>query len=175
MTTIAWDGKFLAADSLMASGDIKRQAPFQKLTPSPNGRFVGSHSGTVTEEVMKFIGWVRDGSIMQRIVKANGTPLKVTKDDDLVCLLFDAQDMIVYEIDEFGAISLSLDAPHAYGSGRRFALGAMLAGRTAPDSVAITAKLDVYTGLPVECFQRTKAGRFAYMTPAALAAASATP
>ncbi|MFT3987199.1 hypothetical protein [Aestuariivirga sp.] len=95
------------------------------------------------------------------MVKADGTPLRINKDDESRCLLFDARDMAVFEIDHYGAISLLMDAPLAYGSGREHAMGAMLAGASASEAVAISARLDVWTGLPVMRYRRSADGLWA--------------
>lgn len=132
MTTVAWDGKTLAADSQSTTGSIRGTAA--KLAKNKAGFLVAGAGDWPT--VKMWINWVLAG------MPPDQQPASVTETSVLV-------------VDPRGRPTLFSDTPvaaplprkqWAIGSGADLALGAMAAGADARQAVKIACKLDVYSG-----------------------------
>ncbi len=132
MTTIAYDGEMIAADS-QASGDHIRMV---KKIYHWEGSFFGCCG--YHQQALAFKEWISSG-------KDKPTRGDMDEFHSLFintkgkCLRYDSM-LIPYEA----------DPPFAIGSGCDFAMGAMLAGKTAEEAVEIAKKLDPYTGGDVQ-------------------------
>lgn len=130
MTTIAWDGKTLAADTLSTCSGI-RSAYHAKIWREGRLLIGGAGSRTVT---LQFRDWVRTGMKGAcPLTKDIGNVFVVTPDGTGVMWCDDGP----FHMD---------NEPWALGSGEQFALGAMAAGKTAEEAVAIAALYDTCTG-----------------------------
>lgn len=132
MTTIATNGKSMAADSLIESGYIC-QVSHPKLFTFADGIF--GCAGDMAKAVY-FKDWVRDG------MDANKYPEEIKKDAHFLQLVPGG------EVFSWGAdpYRILMGPPAAIGSGSEYAMGAMLAGATPYEAVKIAAQLDPYTG-----------------------------
>lgn len=131
MTTIATDGKTIAADGLSTSGDMVTDTAVQKLTRLPDGSIVGGCG---------------ELSAMLRAIDClhapNSHPDDLTGDFTLIRLSTGGV-VTRYEGCLFGVVAA---APTAIGTGRAFAMGAMLSGKTPKEAVEIACQRDIYSG-----------------------------
>jgi 20S proteasome alpha/beta subunit len=140
MTTIVTDGKSIAADGQSTAGDMVTNTSCQKLTRLPDGSIVGGCG---------------ELSAMRRAINCLHSP--DAHPDDLtgeftLVRLFPNGRVATYE----GCLFASdLPAPVAIGSGREFAMGAMLAGKSPKDAVEIACQRDIYSGGDVVVMEPT--------------------
>jgi hypothetical protein len=135
MTTIAWDGKTLAADSRATSNGMPYKVV--KIFILVDGSlFAGSGD---YGQIIAVKEWLENPG-MQKPDVSDFAGLLVTTDG----VLFKLEDTLgrlpVYE------------AFHAIGSGRDFAMAAMHCGRTAREAIDIASLYDVFTGGDVVAF-----------------------
>lgn len=131
MTTIAWDGETLASDS-RASDDAIEQHSCRKLFRV--GETLIGISGDL-EEAYEFVAWVRRGEVVDE--KPRGFK-------DLSAIVIRPNGRAF----EYGVRCMPVPSARltAAGTGRCFALGAMLAGASAVEAVAIAKRLDPNSG-----------------------------
>lgn len=131
MTTIAWDGKTLAADTQSTSGGLPWTTI--KAYRLNDGRlFAGSGAAEDCEAVRE---WLEKGG--------DKPTLK-----DFIGLLIDNNSQCWSLEDKLHKIPVQ--APfHACGSGRDFAMAAMHLGKSAREAVEFACLYDIYTGMPV--------------------------
>lgn len=132
MTTVAWDGETLAADSQSTTGTVRGTA--HKIAKN-NAGFVIAGCGSYAV-ISAWIAWVLSG------LPPEAQPSGV-------------EDSTVLIVDPKGRARLFADAAvaqplprkqWAIGSGSDLALGAMAMGADARTAVKVAAKFDVYTG-----------------------------
>lgn len=132
MTTIAWDGKTLAADTLITSNGM-RVGYAQKI--GKRGRVLFGASGSL-EVMQPFLAWCSGGF--------HGDPPSMKRDES------DASGLVVFEdrIVTFSNTGVdTIRAPfYAQGSGSPMALGALHAGATAIEAVKAAAAVDTGSG-----------------------------
>ena len=130
MTTIATNGKTLAADRLMsANGD--RVGYITKAHRAPDGSVFGVSGPTA--DCQRFVRWLTE--------EPNDKP---DLSEDFSALVLSPEGVVTYycsklEPVEFGEVS-------AIGSGADFAIGAMFAGASPQEAVKIACIRDVYSG-----------------------------
>lgn len=139
MTTIAWSGTQLAADSLQGSTDFTCSKPAVKL------REKGARVYAITGFFSWFDAWIKwyeDGADPKDtpICKYNDPPGEFLVFEDGRCFMFSTQ--LPYPDEQF--------APDAFGSGSKYAIGAMLYGATAKEAVECAVKVDPGSGGPVQ-------------------------
>jgi hypothetical protein len=133
VTTIAWDGKTLAADSMSVAGmGLKRVVP--KIFRLANGWLFGG-SGEY-QEVLLVRDWLNGGEKPGKLDDFGGLLVKGPKE--------------VFRIESKCVLMPIEDAFHACGSGRDFALAAMHLGRSAREAVEVALVFDAYSGGTVE-------------------------
>lgn len=135
MTTIAWDGKTMAADRL--STDHK--APVPKLHTLHSGEVVGGCGRH--EHVLCAIDWLE-----------NGGPKPDLGDDTFTLLMVDVDGRAYTYSNRLVAMPV-LTPFHAIGSGSKYAMGAMAALVGAYDAVCIAAEFDHNTGCGVDTIE----------------------
>lgn len=143
MTTIAFDGRYMAADNLCTGTDLS--AFFQKLLAykDDNGvQYCIGGAGTAAH-IPRFVGWYlmthgADGDAFSSLAPLNGVIL-VARYDPL------ARKMSLCEISEDGIIYLPTPFG-AIGSGGGYAAASMLTGGNAATAVSVASKLDTGTG-----------------------------
>src|ERR1700749_3656078 len=134
MTTIAYDGTSVSVDSLVTSDGFK-EGHYRKWRKLPNGDYVFGAGN-----------WEDVTRIFEAML-AEEEP-----DEDLW------ESAIIVTLDTAGRVWEQYNSPRrerrramwAYGSGREFALGALEAGATSAQAVAIAKKYNTGTGGPVK-------------------------
>lgn len=148
MTTIAFDGKLLVADTLCCWGNIKEDRIATKLGYR-GGRFyaVAGLDGLL-DTLMKWHDAGADSGKMPFLdggARDTGWQLAVVYRATLggvVCRYYDNDQ----------PLGSALPPKWAIGSGKQFALGAMAVGATALDAVMAARTLDTTTGGPLQWF-----------------------
>ena len=135
MTTVAFDGNKLAADTQITS-DWKStgHSKFYKFHDGAVGAFAGTWSRIL--EAQRFLDGLSDHC----------------PDEDWSALVIRA-DRRVYFMDCDGCRMDITGMHYAIGSGSHFALGAMACGKDAAEAVRISFGLDQYTGGDVESIE----------------------
>ena len=132
MTTIAWDGKELASDSMVYS-DYIEQSPIKKIFKKDGKLF--AFAGVYAES----IAFLNEGK-------------KLTDESQAIEIDLKTGKAKLHE----GSGCFDIKPPQALGSGAPFAMGAMLAGKSATEAVKIGIKLDPYSGGKVSTHKITK-------------------
>ena len=136
MTTIAWDGKTLAADGQVTIGDsgimtLKRQKIFKKIGIFDVLAFAGS-----LEPVEEFLEWAKN-------------PEEGVPPEGEYTVIFVVDGVLAFShmtTPITNSITIGKGEIDAWGSGANFAIGAMHAGKTAIQAVNIAIKCDAFTG-----------------------------
>lgn len=141
VTTIATDGKIMAADGQSTSGDMVTGMEAQKLSRLPDGSIIGG-CGEVAP--------------MRRAINCLHSP--DAHPDDLtgeftLLRLFPDGRLVAYEGCLF---AFERPAPATIGTGREFAMGAMLAGKGPKEAVEIAIQRDIYSGGTVVVMEPTR-------------------
>ena len=133
MTTIAWDGETLAADSQLTGGDFVYQQNDKKIF-NVNGHLVAMAGDD--GQCWQFLDWYRNPD--------QDYPDKL---DDMGALAITKRGAF-----EYGSckIPTKIKPPFAIGTGSAFAMGAMLHGASAAEAVDIACKLDKYSSKPIK-------------------------
>lgn len=136
MTTIAWDGKTLAADRLLSCGNARYTVA--KIRRLDDGRLIGA-AGT-------------DGPAAMEHVAGNmaALPEDLKKGETTVCVIHPGGRAEHWNGESRYVV---LDPFWAIGSGRDFATAAMHLGKTAAEAVEIAARFDNGTGLGVDTME----------------------
>lgn len=130
MTTLAWDGKTLAADTLASNG-IKWR--FHKLYRLPDGSIFGGAGSC--QEILAVLAWLRKGEKPADLQNFEG--LIITKAGVSALGMRLMREPV-------------LERCYAVGSGSHFAIAAMACGKNAVEAVRIAARFDPGTGGRVE-------------------------
>lgn len=140
MTTVAWDGKTLAADRLSLGGGT-RFGEVTKIAKSPNGILVGA-AGHLTATA-GFLRWVK-GDMKGKKPPLNNSTAMVIYPNGTVELH-----------DENGYSSIEADYV-AIGSGEDYAIAAMTLGHTAKEAVEVAIKVSTTSGGGIDCLTLDK-------------------
>ena len=133
MTTSAWDGRALAADSLVTEqgNRVGYVSKIGRIGPVLWGVCGG------IDQLEKFRTWFCGGMV------GDPPPMKSSGDRE-------AQAIVIYD---GRVLSLSVDGwdsirsnAYAMGSGKSVALGALAMGHTAGEAVRAACAVDIYTG-----------------------------
>ncbi len=142
MTTIAWDGKTLAADrrATDSEGQIKTVS---KLRRAADGRLLAAAGSVCRCGVL--LDWLADP-------QSGARPAFQDVSEDYV----DGIEILLTGVarlhQRFGYVDI-LDPFTAIGSGSGIALGAMAAGKTAAEAVEIAARFDSGTGNGIDVLE----------------------
>lgn len=155
MTVIAWDGKTLAADRQGTNCGMR--FPATKLFHLADGTVV---AGTgVLAAVHRMKQWYENGADV-----SNYPDCQKTNDDWCrLVVVKPGGSVTYYEGQPVGIPSESV--PAAWGSGRDFAMGAMLAGANAVRAVEITNMVSVDCGFGVISAEPLVVSESAHPTP----------
>jgi ATP-dependent protease HslVU (ClpYQ) peptidase subunit len=134
MTTIACDGKTMAADSRGSRGDLIVSNVLHKLVRLGDGSILGIAGRSSTAPLLA--AWIE------------GKGEFPENSGDWSALHLTSKELRLYS-SESGKASNPLSLPAAIGSGAELALGAMLAGATPDGAVTIAATRDPFTGGPI--------------------------
>lgn len=136
MTTIAWDGRLIAADGQRTYGDQIAGLTHQKLVVK--GHKVFAFTG-VAPLMSAMIDWQMAGADPANL------PIGWDKDErGWSLILVDAAGVGKYSsvcpyLERF-------DPPFAFGAGEDYALGAMHAGADARQAIEIVSRITIHTG-----------------------------
>lgn len=133
MTTIAFDGVSICADTLVSSDGV-RMGHAEKIIKTKNG--VVACSGDMAT-CAKIVDWIGKGASKKRLPA-------LTSDEDFNVLWIDKKKR-AWHI-ETSLVPFRACVPCAEGSGSDFALAAMTAGMNARKAVELAIKLDCYSG-----------------------------
>lgn len=142
MTTIAFDGKTIAADCQSTYGSFPVKAhKLHRLTYKGKNAVAGC-AGTI-QEFDPIITWVKNGCKKKQRPdvedeKPDFSIMVVTEDGEVH---YACNSLFFHEMGK---------SRWAIGSGSDYALGAMEAGKTAKEAVDIASRLDVNTGLGID-------------------------
>ena len=145
MTTIAWDGKRIAADRMCSIGNAPVRSPYPKIRRLvyKNLPAVMGTSGSV-EYGHALMDWLQAGA------HAGKEPELSNDVDSNYCMVLLATKDGVYLFSN-SCVGVPLGViPWAAGSGADYALGAMAAGACAKRAVEIAITLDVNSGCGVD-------------------------
>lgn len=147
MTTIAYDGKRIAADRLRNNGESLAPLPMEKIwTMSICGdRLVvaGAGNPTAVMAIARTFAAHIDSARKHHALMPEPT---LPKDSSASCLIVDVETGRVFHVDSAACSNEVTGTPYACGSGREYALGAMAAGASADDAVRIASAFCPYTG-----------------------------
>ncbi|NIT13220.1 MAG: hypothetical protein GTN99_02950 [Candidatus Dadabacteria bacterium] len=137
MTTIAFDGKILAADSRIG-GDYNDDtgAKIQQV----GSAYIGI-AGSVSAALL-FIKWFRD--------QTKPRPEFADDNNDFYCLVIRKEGKKrrkwTASVYDNNMVKMETGTPAAIGSGSPYAIAAMACGKNAIDAVKIARQFDPYTG-----------------------------
>lgn len=130
MTTIAWDGEFLAADTLVTTCGLPRI--MDKIWRLYNGDLFGGAGDT--QDILLAKEWLNKSEEIE----------KPKLEESFRALLVTTEGLYILE-DKL--IKMPCTEPFwAIGSGRDFAIAAMHLGYCAKDAIQISARFDLTTG-----------------------------
>jgi ATP-dependent protease HslVU (ClpYQ) peptidase subunit len=133
MTTIAWDGKTVAADGLGTCGQYALPGNFKKIIQKNGIVFAGTGTLVLLKPMIK---WYFEG--------ADPKECPCSGKDEFTLLVFRNGKVLYYRTETPYAAEFA--APDAWGSGAEFAIGAMHAGADARRAVEIAAICNTHTG-----------------------------
>lgn len=138
MSTVAWDGKIIAADKMAVNCGLERKK--SKLFKHDN--VVYAVTGELSEGLV-LIQWHKDGADIEKYPKFQ------TPEDWTRLIVAEYGKITVYEAHPYP----TEEEPFmAWGSGRDFAMGAMEMGAGAVRAIEIASKHSCGTGLGVDYF-----------------------
>ena len=130
MTTVAYDGKEMAADSQATSENIKTYTT--KIFKGPN-------------YILGFSGPIDEGYVFKAILEEEMKNKDAKLSKGFTALVWWDSGEIEEYYNSMVPVPV-IDKYAALGSGMSIALAAMYSGKTAREAVEIAKKLDVYTG-----------------------------
>lgn len=135
MTTIAWDGRTMAADRLSTG----HRNPVCKLHRLPDGGIVGG-AGQL-DEILRAVEWLQQG----------GVPADKPKlaDDCMTLLMVDGRGKAWTYHSALHPVPILLPF-YAVGSGSDYAMAAMACEKDAADAIRIAARFDHNTGVGID-------------------------
>ena len=141
MTTIAFDGRFLAADRRVTQNSEITTWACQKLDVSGDPLTAFASTGMIIEGWRAaLIEWWLAGRAPGDMPPHGGDAKDI---GNLIAIGTDGAAWVVSYLCPYPHRD---EAPCAWGSGADYATGAMLAGKSAMEAVAIAAQRDAYTG-----------------------------
>jgi hypothetical protein len=145
MTTIAWDGRTLAADRCSWSGAARRRVcKVFKLKAADGSRFLIAFAGNGSF-ALAVLAWMRGE-------RERPDPLAFLKPDELnnQCALVIDEQRRIWQLGNELWYSRMRERVYAFGGGQDFAWGALEAGASARHAVEIAMKRSDYAGLGVD-------------------------
>ncbi|QNM98114.1 hypothetical protein [Chitinimonas koreensis] len=144
MTTIAWDGKTVAADTQANNTGLRSYT--KKLYRLADGRIYG------------FTGEIQDGVSVYEWLNAGGRDARPHVSSSFAALLV-CPDGRAYTMEDKLVLLAVYETFRAIGSGRNFAMGALVVGADAVQAVKAAIRLDVYSGGDIDALEVEGAGR----------------
>lgn len=144
MSTVAYDGKVVAADKLASC----HGGSFHVVTKIHTIRYRG-----IDLAVFAFSGDLQDGILAIEWLENQTRPKPTLNAESFVGLLVFPGGK-AYRMEEALAM-WEIQAPHAIGSGSKFALTCMHLGMDAQEAVRIASELDTYSGGGIDAIDVT--------------------
>lgn len=140
MTTIAWDGKTLAGDTQATRASLRNycESKVFRITTNEGAHVLLGCSGGEAES-MQIVEWLKADRAEMLKPKLDA--------DSFTGILVDKSG--VYRLDSRLHPLKLMEAFHAVGNGRDFAIAAMHLGCSAREAVELAAVYDVFTGGPI--------------------------
>lgn len=132
MTTIAWDGKTLAGDAFSDLGGMKSYKVTKVWKLNNGGLFGGAGATTQIYELRDYL---------------NGGP-PPTKLDDIHAIHVRPDGEAMLYCNSLYAVPVPV-MPYAVGSGREYAIAAMVCGKSPLEAVLLACQFDTFSGLPI--------------------------
>ena len=145
MTTIAWDGKTLAADQCSWSGAVRRKVrKVFKIESKDRGTLLVACAGPAPF-CLKVVDWMRgEGD------RPNPEDFFTKDDIQRQCAVVIDSARQIWSLSNSLHWELMHESVYANGAGQEFAWGALEAGATAVQAIEITAKRSDYAGFCVD-------------------------
>lgn len=147
MTTIAFDGRYLAADGRSTFGNMINGKRAQKIF----GPFPVHYCGESHQAALAIAGSYESGHRLRdylvnacEISEEQADRPQFDDDAGFEAVLY-VQNVGTFTI-ERNLVPLPAEVPITLGSGSQFALGALAAGKTPLEAVKVAAELDCFTG-----------------------------
>lgn len=145
MTTIAWDGNILAADSCSWSGGTRRRVrKVFKVTARDGGRYLVAFAGK-GDFAMQVLRWMRGQG-----ERPNPLDFMTVGEVGEQCALVIDEKRRVWQLGCSLTYTPTTERIYAFGAGQDFAWGALEAGASAYAAVRIAMKRSDYAGLGVD-------------------------
>jgi len=145
MTTIAWDGKHLAADRQVTWHNQKLGETTKAVKRKKDGALCATSGSTPMGEAFK--KWFLAGE--------KGKPPLMKIDGEIVSAVIIYPGPTLVHHSDVGRCVVETDL-FAMGSGEDYALGAMAAGKTAAEAVVIASRFNVNTNSNVDVLELGK-------------------
>lgn len=160
MTTIAFDGRYVAADGRCTNGNMIVGKAHRKLwlikaiVRGKEEEVVLAGAGAF-EDLTVIKNWLEQGGdFFSQDPEATVPEIKPESVEGFIV----TQSGEVFSW-ESGLVALEQEVPAMGGSGGIFAVSAMLCGKSAPDAIKVAMELDIATGGKILCFD-TKTWQF---------------
>lgn len=145
MTTIAYDGRYVAVDSQVTIGDLKVTQDKSYTVETASGKSLVVFGAGSVADIQAAVDLLADDK--ERLPEGDYSLV--------VCGL--REHPVVYESD--GNPIDTLGRPYVAGSGQQAALAALILGVNAKRAVEVACEVDLHSGPPVRVFD-TKTGKF---------------
>lgn len=151
MTTIAFDGRFLAADRL-ATDNWGLKEEVSKIILGTG--WVAGVAGATDQQIR----WTRavENKSFEEALLIGYPDYKKTDDDPAILIVSTLGEVFKHTC---GVFAPCVRDKMAIGSGRDYALAAMYCGKTAKGSIHVASQFDVYTGYDVDQVEVVKVRR----------------
>ena len=138
MTTIAWTGSEVAADTRGTVGEIIQQSPTEKLIKRKG--VIYCLTGDFAQ-CLAVVDWLSSGADISEAPDFIDEP-----GFDILAI----KDSVTGNIFANSFHPYPVSPPVTLGTGHAVALGAIMAGASAQEAVTIACKVDLNSGLPVQ-------------------------
>lgn len=165
MTTVAYDGRFLAADGRSTIGNLISGKAVKKIFP-----MTIIANGAEVQGVLAGAGSFQTLTIVKNHLERNDlfeSELIPEIDPGSFQGLLVLETGEVYDLED-KLVPLPAEIPAAVGSGTDYAMAAMVVGKSAVAAVEVACELDVYSGGKISVFD-TETWAFVDITPAVAA------
>lgn len=165
MTTVAYDGRFLAADGRSTIGNLISGKAVKKIFP-----LTIIANGAEVQGVLAGAGSFQTLTIVKNHLERNDlfeSELIPEIDPGSFQGLLVLETGEVYDLED-KLVPLPAEIPVAVGSGTDYAMAAMVVGKSAVAAVEVACELDVYSGGKISVFD-TETWAFVDINPAAAA------
>lgn len=143
MSTIAFDGKTMAADKQSTDNSIRRSC--SKIRRITSGELLAGCGPHGMVNVM--MAWYENGADLTKYPAG-----QLDKEDWAILIVVNPATGKCVEYGKHPAIMEFDASPWAWGSGREFALAAMHCGYDATRAIGVAAHFDTNTGIGVDVF-----------------------